>query len=637
MRNMGHVVGATLVALLIPALEAGAQVSEMAARAEAVKARYEKLEARIPMRDGVRLFTAVYVPRDTTRSYPILMTRTPYGVGPYGTDAYRTSLGPSPAFQQEGFIFVYQDVRGRWQSEGSFTHMTPYREAKRGPADVDESSDAYDTIDWLLQHVPHNNGRVGITGISYPGFYTSESCIAAHPALVACSPQAPMTDVAQGDDAFHNGAFLLVHFLGFHLRFGRGPRTGLGPDPQYPPPDGLEDSYSFYLNLVPVASIEDRYFRGTAPLWVELTQHPNYDAFWKARDLRPHLKDMRPAMLVVGGWYDAEDLFGALATYRAIERQSPSATNMLVMGPWYHGEWNRDAGERLGHARFGSATSVFFQDSVQFPFFMQYLKDGPPANLPEALVFEGGSNTWRRESAWPPAGATPRALYLQPGGHLSFEMPPPRAGSSEYDEYISDPAKPVPFINWIASWMPREYMTADQRFAAQRPDVLVYETDPLTQDITMAGPVTPVLHVATSGTDADFVVKLIDVLPDDVPPDPDDSAFVMSGYQQLVRGEPFRGRFRRGFERPVAFVPNRPDSLRFTMPDIYYTFQKGHRIMVQVQSSWFPYIDRNPQTFVPNPFEARASDYRDARMRVYRSPERPSRVELLALPVERRR
>jgi putative CocE/NonD family hydrolase len=275
---------------------------------------------------------------------------------------------------------------------------------------------------------------------------------------------------------------------------------------------------------------------------------------------------------------------------------------------------------------------VFFRDSVQFPFFMQYLKDAPPVDLPEALVFEGGSNTWRRESAWPPAAAAARALYLQPGGRLAFQAPPPRAGSSEYDEYVSDPAKPVPFIDWIASRMPREYMTADQRFAARRPDVLVYQTDPLTQDVTLAGPVTPVLHIATSGTDADFVVKLIDVMPDSMPPDPDDSSFVMSGYQELVRGEPFRGRFRRGFERPLAFVPNRPDSLRFTMPDVYYTFRKGHRIMVQVQSSWFPYIDRNPQTFVPNPFEARATDYRPARMRVFRSAERPSRLEVLALP-----
>jgi putative CocE/NonD family hydrolase len=632
MHRMRQILGASGLAVLTPALALTAQAPQPGSGAAAVMASYEKFEYRIPMRDGVPLFTSVYVPRDTTHTYPILMTRTPYGVGPYGAEAYRASLGPSPQFQREGFIFVYQDVRGRWMSEGTFTHMTPFRAIKQGPQDVDESSDAYDTIDWLIQHVPRNNGRVGITGVSYPGFYTSESCIDAHPALVACSPQAPMTDVARGDDAFHNGAFLLVHFLSFHLRFGRGPRVGPGPDPQYPMPEGMEDSYRFFLDLVPVASIEDRYFRGTAPLWVELTQHPNYDAFWQERDLRPHLTNMRPAMLVVGGWYDAEDLFGALATYRAIERQSPGATNTLVMGPWYHGQWNRDAGEHLGHAQFGAPTGLFFQDSVQFPFFMQYLKEAPPANLPEALVFEGGTNTWRRESAWPPTAATPRALYLHPGGQLSFQAPPPRAGSSEYDQYVSDPAKPVPFIGWIASRMPREYMTADQRFAAQRPDVLVYETDPLTQDITVAGPVTPVLHVATSGTDADFVVKLIDVFPDDSARDPNDSTFVMSGYQQLVRGEPFRGRFRRDFERPVAFVPNRPDSLRFTMPDIYFTFRKGHRIMVQLQSSWFPYIDRNPQTFVPNVFQARASDYRTATMRVYRSAERPTRLELLVLP-----
>jgi putative CocE/NonD family hydrolase len=617
--------------LLMPPAGLHAQASPSPANTQAVSASYEKLEVRIPMRDGVQLFTAVYVPRDTTRVYPILMTRTPYGVAPYGPDAYRATLGPSPEFQQEGFIFVYQDVRGRWMSEGTFTHMTPFRADKRTRADVDESSDAYDTIEWLLAHVPRNNGRVGITGISYPGFYTSESCIDAHPALVACSPQAPMTDVARGDDAFHNGAFLLAHFLGFHYRFGRGPRTEPGPDPRYPPPAALDDAYRFYLDLVPLASIEDRYFRGTAPLWTELTRHPNYDAYWKARDLGPHLQNLRPAMLVVGGWYDAEDLFGALATYRAIETQSPGATNTLVMGPWYHGQWNRDVGERLGHARFGAPTSVYFRDSVQFPFFMHFLKDGPPTNLPEALVFEGGTNVWRREAAWPPPAAAPAALYLHPGGHLSFQTAPPRAGSSEYDQYVSDPTKPVPFIDWIAPGMPREYMTADQRFAARRPDVLIYQTDPLTQDLTLAGPITPVLHVATSGTDADFVVKLIDVWPDSTPPDPGDTSFVTSGYQELVRGEPFRGRFRRGFERPIAFVPNRPDSLRFTMPDIYYTFRRGHRVMVQIQSSWFPYIDRNPQTLVPNPFDAGVTDYRPATMRVYRSAERPTRLEVLVL------
>jgi len=603
------------------------------AAAAAVRAAYEKREVRIPMRDGVRLFTSIYVPRDTTRTYPILMTRTPYGVGPYGADTYRGALGPSRHFQDEGFIFVYQDVRGRNWSEGTFTEMTPHRPVKRGPQDVDESSDAHDTIEWLLQNLPRHNGRVGITGISYPGFYTSASCIDAHPALVACSPQAPMTDIAAGDDAFHNGAFLLPHNFGFYLFFGRGLATEPGPDVRIPFSYGTPDGYEFYLRMGPLANADARYFQGRQPLWLNYVKHPNYDDFWKARNLRPHLRAMKPAMLVVGGWYDAEDLFGPLATYRAIEAQSPGATNTLVMGPWYHGQWNRDDGERLGHAFFGQKTSVFFRDSVQFPFFLHHLKGAPAPAIPEALVFEGGTNRWRRHDTWPPREAERRTLYLHPGGRLAFTPPPaPARGEPGHDEYVSDPAKPVPFIDWIAQGMPREYMTADQRFASRRPDVLTYQTDPLEADVTLAGPVSPVLHVATSGTDADFIVKLIDVHPDDAEDNPADPGFKVAGYQQLVRGEPFRGRFRRSFEAPVAFTPNRPDSIRFEMPDVYHTFRKGHRIMVQVQSTWFPHIDRNPQTFVPNIFLAKASDFRRATMRVYREPARPSALGVLVRP-----
>jgi putative CocE/NonD family hydrolase len=614
--------------LLILATSLAAQAPGDAQR---VRARYDKREHRIAMRDGVRLFTAVYVPRDTTRTYPILITRTPYSVAPYGDTAYRAALGPSRHFEDEGFIFVYQDVRGRWMSEGSFTHMTPHRAVKRGPQDVDESTDSYDTIEWLLAHVPRHNGRVGITGISYPGFYTSASCIDAHPALVACSPQAPMTDVAQGDDAFHNGAPLLVHFAGFHWVFGRGPRQSPGPDPRYPPAAGNPDAYQWFLDLGPVINIEHRFFKGTAPLWTELMQHPNYDDYWKARDLRPHLKGMKPAMLIVGGLYDAEDLWGAWASYRAIERQSPGAVNSIVMGPWYHGQWNRDDGERLGHAWFGARTSVFFRDSIQFPFFMHHLKGAPRPAIPEALIFETGANVWRRHDRWPPAAAARRSLYLHPGGRLAFE-PPAAAGADAHDAYVSDPAKPVPLVDWMTGSMPREYMTADQRFAARRPDVLVYQTEPLSEDLIVAGPVTPVLHVATTGADADFIVKLIDVFPDDARSDPRDSGFVAGGYQQLVRGEPFRGRFRRSFERPVPFEPDRPDSIRFDMPDINHRFRRGHRVMVQVQSSWFPFTDRNPQTWVENIFETPDSAYRPATMRIYRSGQRPTRIEIMVVP-----
>ena len=605
-----------------------------AAAAEVVKAGYQKHEMRIPMRDGVHLFTAVYVPRDTTRTYPMLMTRTPYGVAPYGADAYRTSLGPSARYADERFIFVYQDVRGRNHSEGTFTEMTPHVPVKRGPRDVDESSDAYDTVEWLLKHVRHHNGRVGITGGSYPGFYTSASCIDAHPAIKACSPQAPITDIWQGDDLFHNGAFLLPHNFGFYQRFGRGPRTEVGPDPVFAPfTMGTPDGYQFYLSLGSLANVESRYFKGTQPLWTTLVDHPSYDAYWQARNLRPHLKGMKPAILTVGGWFDAEDLAGPLNTYRAIEAQSPGATNMIVMGPWVHGGWNRGDGDRVGNARFGAKTSEFYRDSVELPFFLHHLKDGPRPPLPDALMFETGSNEWRRYASWPPKNAVARTLYLHPGGVLAFEPPPAASGAEAYEEYVSDPARPVPFIEGIAPGMPREYMTADQRFASRRPDVITFQTAPLTEDVTIAGPVSPLLHVATSGTDADFVVKLIDVHPDSASDWPDDSSgFRVAGYQQLLRGEPFRGRYRRSFSAPVPFVANQPDSIAFAMPDVNHTFRKGHRIMVQIQSTWFPYIDRNPQTFVPNIFKAKDSDFRKTSMRVYHSAQRPTGIGVMVLP-----
>ena len=600
--------------------------------ASAVRARYEKREVMIPMRDGVRLFTAIYVPRDTTHAYPFLMTRTPYGVAPYGADAYRASLGPSSRFQDEGFIFVYQDGRGRNYSEGTFTEMTPHKDVK-GPRDVDESTDSYDTVDWLLKHVPHNNGRAGIVGTSYPGFYTTASCIDAHPALVACSPQAPMTDIAAGDDLFHNGAFYLAANFGFYARFGRGPRTGPGPDKQYPFEPGAEDAYDFYLGMGPVGPAARKYFApGTAPLWTEAIAHPNYDAHWKARDLRPHMRDMAPAVLVVGGFYDAEDLAGPFGTFHSATRLSSKSRVTLVVGPWSHGGWARGDGTMLGTLRWSSKTGPFFRDSVEFPFFMQHLKGASAVDLPTALVFRTGADHWDRYDAWPPRSLQKKSLYLRAGGALSFDPPPAsdRARDASFDAYVSDPARPVPLVGRVESdGMPRDYMTADQRFAARRPDVLVYQTEPLAEDVTIAGPIAPVLHVATSGTDADFVVKLIDVFPNDAPAWPGDSTgFIVGGYQQLVRGEPFRARFRRGFATPIPFVPDRPDSIAFAMPDVNHTFRKGHRIMVQIQSSWFPLTDRNPQTFVPDIFEARPRDFRKATMRVYHDRARATRLDV---------
>ncbi|HLA89460.1 MAG TPA: CocE/NonD family hydrolase [Gemmatimonadaceae bacterium] len=601
----------------------------------AVKRRYEKLEVRIPMRDGARLFTTIYVPRDTTRSHPFLMTRTPYGIGaPDGS--YRASLGLGPRYMDAGMIFVAQDARGRYYSEGDFTEMTPHKD-KKTAKDVDESTDTYDTIDWLLKNVPHNNGRVGIYGTSYPGFYTTASCIDPPPALKACRPGSPMTDLYFGDDLFHNGAFYLGANFSFYQGFGRTPRNPeLGPDPR--PSLRLADSigtdaYKFYLGLGPIGSGSRKWLpRETAPLWDLVMQHPNYDAFWQARDIRRHLRRVAPAMLETGGFYDAEDLFGPFGTFRAIEQGPSRAGNHLAMGPWSHGGWAGGDGDRLATLRWEAKSGLWFRDSVEFPFFLHHLAGGPDPKLPKVLIFRTGADRWDRYDAWPPPGLVKKGLYLHPGSKLAFEAP--KGAGAAYDEYVSDPANPVPVVGYpSASGMPREYMVGDQRFASKRADVLTYVSDVLTSDVTIVGPVSPVLHVATSGTDGDFDVKLIDVWPDDAPAWPGDtSGFQVAGYQQMVRGEPFRGKFRRSFERPLPFVPNQPDSLRFEMPDINHTFRKGHRIMVQVQSSWFPLTDRNPQTFVPNIFEAKPEDFVKATMRVYHAPGRASRLEVRVLP-----
>jgi len=624
-----------LVALLAAFPLAAQRPQQNPAAAEAIKAKYQKLEVRIPMRDGVKLFTSIYVPRDITHDCPILMDRTPYGVAPYGPDAYRTSLGPSgnPKFAESGFIFVYQDARGRFNSEGEFTEMTPHKDVKKSNKDVDESTDSYDTIDWLIKNIPHNNGRVGIYGTSYPGFYTTASCIDPHPALKVCSPQAPMTDIAKGDDEYHNGAFFLGANFSFYQSFGRTPRNpSLGPDPTYPRPPMGNDAYKFFLEMGPVGPGSRKYLPpDTAPLWNLVLQHPNYDDFWKVRDLKPHLRKVAPAMMEVSGYYDTEDPAGPWGVFRSIEQLAKGTENHIVVGPWSHGGWARGDGDVLGVLHWNSKTGPYYRDSIEFPFFMHHLKGAPDPQLPKVLVFRTGADLWDSYDSFPPAKAPKKALYLAPGGKLGFE--PPKGGPA-YQEYVSDPSNPVPVVNRPdPSGMPRDYMTADQRYASSRPDVITFRTEPLKEDVTIAGPVSPVLFVATSGTDADFVVKLIDVFPDDAPNWPGDtSGFQVAGYQQLVRGEPFRGKFRHSFETPAAFKPGRPDSLRFDTPDIHHTFRKGHRIMVQIQSSWFPLIDRNPQTFVPNIFEAKPEDFHKATMRVYHAPGKASRVEVFVVP-----
>lgn len=580
-----------------------------------VKANYAKSEHMIAMRDGVKLFTAVYSPSDTSQKYPILLIRTPYSCAPYGPAAYKETIGPSPLFAKEGYIIVYQDVRGAWMSEGAYVNMRPQND-KKGPKDIDESSDTYDTIDWLVKNIPNNNGRVGMWGISYPGFYTAVGTIDAHPALKAASPQAPIADWFIGDDFHHNGTFFLPHAFNFFASFGR-PRPKPSPtsnDQRFN--HGTPDGYKFFLEMGPLANGDKKYLHGNIAYWNEMMEHPNYDAYWQARNTLPHLKNIKPAVMTVGGWFDAEDLFGALNTYKSVEKQSPGAYNILVMGPWYHGGWSRSDGDALGDVRFGSKTGEFYRANIELPFFNYYLKDKGALKLPEAYVFETGSNKWKTYEQWPPANARTQNLYFDANGKLSFTAP---ADSNSFDGYVSDPARPVPFINNIAIGMTREYMVDDQRFAARRPDVLVYQTDVLTEDITVAGPLTASLFVSTSGTDSDFIVKLIDVYPDDAPDNqPNPTGMKMGGYQMLVRGEPMRARFRNSFEKPEAMTPNKAEKIEYGMPDVNHTFVKGHRVMVQIQSSWFPLVDRNPQKFV-NIYTAKESDFQKATQHIYHS------------------
>jgi uncharacterized protein len=601
-------------------------------RREYFLAHYTKYEYRIPMRDGVHLFTAVYAPKDSSQTWPILMLRTPYSVRPYGPDNYRDMGTSFDKFVREGFIFVFQDVRGRLRSEGEFVHARPHIPIKSGHNAVDESTDSYDTIDWLVKNIPGNSGKVGIWGISYPGFYAAMASIDAHPALKAASPQAPIADWFMGDDWRHHGAFFLAHGYGFLSSFGNPHiEPGQVPEPwvsgyQRPTPDG----YDFFLDLGPLRNINPAIFNREAAYWRELHEHDRYDDYWKARNIRPHLKNIQPAVMTVGGWFDAEDVFGPFAVYHAVEKQSPGARNTLVVGPWSHGGWMGD-GDRLGHVRFSAKTAEYFRDQVMLPFFLHHLKDKNDPKLPEALVFETGTNQWRRHDEWPPVQAHSRTFYFDAKGKLSATAPAAATGASGFDEYVSDPNKPVPATDEIAPGMTYSYMTSDQRFAARRPDVLAYETAPLEEDVTIAGPIECLLHVSTSGTDSDFVVKLIDRYPGDYPdPDPNPEKVKMAGYQQLLRGEPFRGRFRNSFEKPEAFTPGQVSKIAFSMPDVYHTFRRGHRIVVHIQSSWFPVVDRNPQKFV-RIHEATEVDFQRATQRVYRSGSTASAITLRVL------
>ena len=597
---------------------------------EYIKANYTKYEHRIAMRDGKRLFTSVYMPKDGSKKYPILLNRTPYSVAPYGVDQYKADIGPSPLFGKDGFIVVYQDVRGKVMSEGEFINMTPHKPVKKGSTEVDESSDTYDTIEWLIKNLPNNNGRVATWGISYPGFYTAAGMIDAHPALKLASPQAPITDWFTGDDFHHNGALFLPHAFNFLYSFGQ-PR----PEPAIPNRNAFDyktpDGYKFFLDLGPLYNASERHMKNNVQFWTDMMKHPNYDEFWQSRNLRPHLKNIQPEILTVGGFFDAENLYGAQQVFKNVEQQGFAKSNRIVMGPWFHGGWARDAGSGLGDIGFNAKTGEWYRENVELPYFKHILKDGPDPKLPKALMFESGSNVWRRYDAWPPKEAKAKTLYFHSNGKLSF-TPQPEA-SQAFDEYPSDPAKPVPYIPQISTRMTREYMVMDQRHASTRPDVLTYVTDELEEDLVLAGPVSPTVFLSTTGTDADIIVKLIDVFPNDFPdPSPNPGGVSMGGYQMMVRGDVFRARFRESYSTPKPFVPGKAEKIEWKLPDVNHSFRKGHRLMIQVQSTWFPLVDRNPQKFVPNINEAREADFQKATHRLWRAKDMPSRIGVTVLP-----
>ncbi len=600
-----------------------------------IRDNYYKLERMIPMRDGIKLFTAIYIPKDTTERHPIIMQRTPYSAAPYGENNFRAFWDSyHRLYMRENYIFVVQDVRGRYMSEGEFVDVRPYIVNKTGKQ-FDEASDTYDAVDWLIKNVPYNNGKVGAFGISYPGFYATMVALSGHPALKAVSPQAPVTDWFMGDDFHHNGAFFVMDGFGFYSGFGRPrpkPTTVGAPGFTFPVPD----NYKFYLETGALPNFA-RMMGDSIKFWKDMYAHPNLDDWWKARNTRNFVQNILPstATLVVGGLFDAEDCFGAWNLYKAIN-QKANNNNKIVIGPWFHGGWGgRSDGSALGNVRFGMKTSEWYQNNIEVPFFNYYLKGkGDSSKIAEATIFFTGENTWHKLAQWPPANEQTRNLYLQENGKLNWNKP----SATSYSEYTSDPAKPVPYTEDVHLSRTREYMSDDQRFAARRPDVLVFQTDTLTSDVTLAGPLYADLFASISTTDADFVVKLIDVYPDYFKY-PDDVAqpnrsvggsYPMGGYQMLVRGEIMRGRFRNSFETPEPFTPGKVEEVKFYLPDVAHTFKKGHRIMVQVQSSWFPLSDRNPQKFV-NIYQAKESDFQKADIKIYHSNQYPSNIILPVL------
>ena len=592
---------------------------------------YTKLEQYITMRDGVRLFTSIYLPRDRSEKHPILMTRTPYSCSPYGPEfTWRLWNGHWKYYARENYIIVVQDVRGRWMSEGTFEDVRPFLPNKKTSNEIDEASDTYDAIDWLVKNLSNNNGNVGVFGISYPGFYSTMAAASAHPALKAVSPQAPVTDWFIGDDFHHNGAFFVMDAFDFYSGFGK-PR----PAPTKIRPSGFDypvkDNYKFFLNAGSLKSLA-RLMGDSIKFWKDLYAHPNYDAWWKARNARNAMSNLKPAMLWVGGLFDAEDCWGAWNSYKASEKLNPSIHNKLVMGPWYHGQWASNDGSYLGNVKFESNTAHWYQNNIEIPFFNYYLKGkGDDPALSEATIFFSGENKWRKLDQWPPSVMQPKEIFLVSNGGLSWTKP---TTGVAYTEYTSDPAHPVPYTEDVHHDRTREYMTDDQRFAHRRPDVVSFQTDPLTEDLTLAGPVIANLKASISTTDADFVVKIIDVFPDLIKEIPYNEArnekYPMGGYQMLVRGEIMRGKYRNSFENPEPFRPGKVETIRFELPDVAHTFKKGHRLMIQVQSSWFPLADRNPQKFI-NIYEADEKDFQKAIIRLYHDAANPGSIILPVL------
>ncbi|MBC7829980.1 MAG: CocE/NonD family hydrolase [Chitinophagaceae bacterium] len=599
-----------------------------------IKENYRKKEVMISMRDGVKLFTSMYLPKDTTEKHPILFMRTPYSCAPYGEENWAELWnGHLRYYLREGYILVTQDVRGRWMSEGVFVDVRPFNPDKKTNKDTDEASDTYDAIDWMVKNLRQNNGKVGVTGISYPGFYSTMAALSGHPALKAVSPQAPVTDWFIGDDFHHNGAFFQMDGFAFYSSFGK-PR----PQPTTIAPTAFDyrtkDNYKFYLEAATLKNL-GKLMGDSINFWKDLYEHPNYDDWWKARNVRNFVNNIpaTTSTLVVGGLFDAEDCFGAWRTYEAIEQKSKN-NNKIVMGPWYHGQWSSatNDGSSLGNVQFGASTSYWYQNNIEIPYFNYHLKGkGDISKLPEATIFFTGANEWKQFDKWPPADRQQKPIYLQLNGKLSWQKP---TAKNSYSEYISDPSKPVPYTEDIHFERTREYMSDDQRFAGRRPDVLVFQTDLLTEDITLAGPIVADLVASISTTDADFVVKVIDVFPDkfsydsvSTPGVPEGAGYLMDGYQMLVRGEIMRGKYRKSFETPVPFKPNSFEKLRFELPDVAHNFRRGHRIMIQIQSSWFPLADRNPQKFM-NIYEANETDFQKSTIRIFHDAANASQILL---------